>query len=136
MNVSDSILMTKLTDYERLTNINRFIFATPFCPGGGARGGITEQHNRKTIITAERCFPFVKTRIPIAKDLTREIVLTPIEVAAEDIAEKAENLASAIHNKKYTLIQLNMGGIVATTVNAGPLHVAVTFLRLIGPLVL
>ena len=124
--------MTKLTDYERLTNINKFIFATPFCPGGGARGDITEQHNRKTIITAESFFPFVKTRIPIAKDLTREIILTPIEVAAEDIAEKAANLATAIHNKSHTLIQLNMGGIVATTVNAGPLHVANTFLRLPG----
>ena len=125
-------MMTKLTDYERLTNINKFIFATPFVPGGGSRGGITEQHNRKTIITAERCFPFVKTRIPISKELTREIILTPIEVASEDIAEKVANLASSIHKKDYTLIQLDMGGIVATTVNAGPLHVAVTFLRLTG----
>ena len=127
------MLMCKLTDYERLTNINKFIFATPFCPGGGARGDITEQHNRKTIIASENFFPFVKTRIKIAKDLTREVILTPIEVASEDISEKAANLATAIHNRNYTLIQLNMSGIVASTVQAGPLHVASTFLRLFYP---
>ena len=43
----------------------RFIFATPFTPDGNPRGELHEQFKRKTILTTQNHFPYVKTRIQV-----------------------------------------------------------------------
>ena len=68
-------------------------------------------------------------RIKVARELTKEIILTPIEVAIEDVEIKLSKLNSAISSGSGTLIQLELSSIVATAVMAGPLFVASCFLR-------
>jgi hypothetical protein len=47
-------------------NLERFIYSTPFTLEGKAHAGaLNEQYKRKTILTTERAFPYVKTRIPV-----------------------------------------------------------------------
>lgn len=64
----------------------RFVYATPFTPGGKAHGELREQFKRKTILTVATHFPYLKTRIRVVA--RKQIVLTPIEVAIEDIQKK------------------------------------------------
>ena len=64
--------------------------------------------------------------------MTQEITLTPIEVAIEDVETKISKLKAAIDGGSKTLIQLELSSIVATSVMAGPLHVAQTFLRFLN----
>lgn len=64
----------------------RFVYATPFTPGGKAHGELKEQYKRKTILTVATHFPYLKTRILIVAK--KQIVLCPIEVAIEDIQKK------------------------------------------------
>lgn len=66
--------------------IERFVYATPFTPGGKAHGELREQCKRKTILTVATHFPYLKTRIRVVA--RKQIVLSPIEVAIEDIQKK------------------------------------------------
>lgn len=66
--------------------LERFVYATPFTPGGKAHGELREQCKRKTILTVSTHFPYLKTRIRVVA--RKQIVLSPIEVAIEDIQKK------------------------------------------------
>ncbi|CAF4506150.1 unnamed protein product, partial [Rotaria magnacalcarata] len=59
------------------------MYASPFTMDTNrAHGSLHEQYKRKTILTVERAFPYVKTRVGI---IDRErLILSPIEVAIED----------------------------------------------------
>ena len=119
----------RLTAYEKNTNIKQFIFSTPFTKssGGASRGSIENQYNKKTILTTDHFFPYLKTRIKI-KEKT-EIILTPIEVAIEDVMIKLSKLQSAMTDNRLTLLQMELQSCVATVVQAGPMEIANTFLR-------
>ena len=120
---------SRLTEFEKNNNPKRFIFSTPFTLTGGSHGDVEKQYNRKTILTTENSFPYVKVRIKVQRELTKEVILTPIEVAIEDVEMKLAKLSSAINSGSGTLIQLELSSIVATAVMAGPLFVATCFLR-------
>ena len=120
-----------MTCYEANRNLRRFWFATPFTRDGKSHGLLTDQYNRKTIITVENYFPFVKTRIKVVKEETREVILTPIEVATEDIETQLLKLSSAMKDESVMLLQMVVQSCVATAVQAGPCEVAKVFLRLI-----
>ncbi|XP_029084059.1 dedicator of cytokinesis protein 7 isoform X7 [Monodon monoceros] len=59
-----------------------------------------------------------------------EIILTPIEVAIEDMQKKTQELAFATHQDPADpkMLQMVLQGSVGTTVNQGPLEVAQVFL--------
>ena len=118
-----------LTSYEANRNLKRFIFATPFTLDGKSHGSLERQYNKKTIVTIEHFFPFIKTRIKVVKEASREIILTPIEVATEDIEAKLQNLMSAIQEESLVLLSMQVQSCVATAVMAGPCEVAKIFLR-------
>lgn len=101
------------------------MYATPFTPDGRAHGELHEQYKRKTILTTANHFPYVKTRIQVSlRSITmclhiqvqcqnnyliqvvdrRQMVLTPIEVAIEDIQKKLTELAAATHQVRSTLL--------------------------------
>lgn len=42
------------------------MFSTPFTPTGKAHGDIAEQWKRKTILTVENSFPYIKKRIKVS----------------------------------------------------------------------
>ncbi len=55
-----------------------------------AHGPLNQQYKRKTILTTERAFPYVKTRIPVIDK--QQLLLGPVEVAIEDLQKKIDEL--------------------------------------------
>ncbi|CAH0726332.1 unnamed protein product, partial [Brenthis ino] len=121
-------LRTRITHYERNYNIKRFMYATPFTAGGRAHGELGEQCKRKTLLTTAHHFPYVKTRIQVVQ--RTQIILTPIEVAIEDIQKKINELAAATSQEPPDpkMLQMVLQGCIGTTVNQGPLELAQVFL--------
>ncbi|CAG0881186.1 unnamed protein product [Cyprideis torosa] len=121
-------LRRRKTAHERNYGIKRFIYATPFTLEGRPRGELKEQHKRKTILTVGSHFPYVRTRIQVVHK--EEIILTPIEVAIEDIQKKISELTQAIEQDPpdAKILQMVLQGCVGTTVNQGPLEIAHVFL--------
>ncbi|XP_061934172.1 dedicator of cytokinesis protein 7 isoform X2 [Apis cerana] len=116
------------TIFHRNFNIKRFVYATPFTPGGKAHGELREQCKRKTILTVATHFPYLKTRIRVVA--RKQIVLSPIEVAIEDIQKKTAEVAAATAQEPpdAKMLQMVLQGCIGTTVNQGPAEVAVVFL--------
>lgn len=129
----------------------RFIFATPFTKTGKAHGDLHEQCKRKTILTTANHFPYVKTRIQVVHRhqvnlivfrlctsstrfvcvcVSLQIVLEPIEVAIEDIQKKTIELAAATNQEPSDpkILQMVLQGCIGTTVNQGPMEMALVFL--------
>ncbi|PSN35267.1 Dedicator of cytokinesis protein 7 [Blattella germanica] len=121
-------LRHRVTYFDRNFNMKRFVYATPFTPGGRAHGELHEQYKRKTILTTANHFPYVKTRIQVID--RKQIVLTPIEVAIEDIQKKTMELAQATQQEPPDpkILQMVLQGCIGTTVNQGPMEIAVVFL--------
>ncbi|XP_014207564.1 dedicator of cytokinesis protein 7 [Copidosoma floridanum] len=116
------------TVFHKNFNIRRFIYATPFTPGGKAHGELREQCKRKTILTVSTHFPYLKTRIRVVA--RKQILLSPIEVAIEDIQKKTAELAAATMQEPpdAKMLQMVLQGCIGTTVNQGPAEVANVFL--------
>ncbi|XP_058798618.1 dedicator of cytokinesis protein 7 [Phymastichus coffea] len=116
------------TVFHRNFNIRRFLYATPFTPGGKAHGELREQCKRKTILTVATHFPYLKTRIRVVN--RKQILLSPIEVAIEDIQKKTAELAAATNQEPpdAKMLQMVLQGCIGTTVNQGPTEVANVFL--------
>jgi hypothetical protein len=122
-------LRDRKTPFEQNFKLMRFIFATPFTPDGKPHGELHEQYKRKTILTTSNHFPYVKTRIKVED--RKQIVLTPIEVAIEDVQKKIGELDAAIHQvpPDPKILQMVLQGCIGTTVNQGPSEVANVFLK-------
>uniref|UniRef100_A0A4W3I955 Dedicator of cytokinesis 7 n=1 Tax=Callorhinchus milii TaxID=7868 RepID=A0A4W3I955_CALMI len=118
----------RITYFDKNYNLRRFMYCTPFTLDGRAHGELHEQYKRKTILTTSHAFPYVKTRINVVQK--EEIILTPIEVAIEDMQKKTQELAFATHQDPADpkMLQMVLQGSVGTTVNQGPLEVAQVFL--------
>ncbi|XP_073400754.1 dedicator of cytokinesis protein 7 isoform X14 [Dendrobates tinctorius] len=118
----------RITYFDKNYNLRRFMYCTPFTLDGRAHGELHEQFKRKTILTTSHAFPYIKTRINVIHK--EEIILTPIEVAIEDMQKKTQELAFATHQDPADpkMLQMVLQGSVGTTVNQGPLEVAQVFL--------
>ncbi|CAJ0919907.1 unnamed protein product, partial [Mesorhabditis belari] len=116
------------THYERSHNVKRFIFATPFTRDGKAHGDLKDQYKRRTILTTQNAFPYVKSRIRVVQK--EQKVLTPIEVAIEDIERKTRELCAAMSQSPpdAKMLQMVVQGCIGTQVNQGPIQVANVFL--------
>uniref|UniRef100_UPI00398F3272 dedicator of cytokinesis protein 8 isoform X2 n=1 Tax=Pristiophorus japonicus TaxID=55135 RepID=UPI00398F3272 len=124
----DYEMKDRITYFEKNFNLRRFMYTTPFTKDGRPRGDLSEQYKRKTILTTLHAFPYIKTRINVIQK--EEFILTPIEVAIEDMQKKTLELAIATHQEPPDpkLLQMVLQGSVGTTVNQGPLEVAQVFL--------
>ncbi|CAL8097805.1 unnamed protein product [Calicophoron daubneyi] len=122
-------LRKRTTEFQRNYAIKRFVHSTPFTASGSAHGPISEQFQRKSILTTTRCFPYIKSRLLITS--TEYHILSPIEVALEDVSNRVKQLEFALSKKpddvKY--LQMVLQGCIGTTVNQGPVEVASTFLQ-------
>uniref|UniRef100_A0A8D2Q621 Dedicator of cytokinesis 6 n=1 Tax=Varanus komodoensis TaxID=61221 RepID=A0A8D2Q621_VARKO len=121
-------LKDRITYFDKNYNLRTFMFCTPFTLDGRAHGDLHEQFKRKTLLTTSHAFPYVKTRINVIHK--EEIILTPIEVAIEDMQKKTQELAFATHQDPADakMLQMVLQGCVGTIVNQGPLEVAQVFL--------
>lgn len=99
---------SRKTEWDRNFNICDFIYETPFTAPGGNQNDISAQCKRKTIITTERSFPYVKKRILVAGK--KEIILQPLQNAIEQIDFRTKALRRELHlsppNPKTLQIQL------------------------------
>ncbi|NXI27333.1 DOCK8 protein, partial [Sterrhoptilus dennistouni] len=118
----------RVTYFEKNFNISRFMYTTPFTMDGRPRGELCEQYKRNTILTTMHAFPYIKTRINVVQ--REEFILTPIEVAIEDMRKKTRELTAAINQEPpdAKMLQMVLQGSVGATVNQGPLEVAQVFL--------
>uniref|UniRef100_A0A2I3GCR6 Dedicator of cytokinesis 7 n=1 Tax=Nomascus leucogenys TaxID=61853 RepID=A0A2I3GCR6_NOMLE len=118
----------RITYFDKNYNLRRFMYCTPFTLDGRAHGELHEQFKRKTILTTSHAFPYIKTRVNVTHK--EEVILTPIEVAIEDMQKKTQELAFATHQDPADpkMLQMVLQGSVGTTVNQGPLEVAQVFL--------
>uniref|UniRef100_A0A8B9GGV1 Dedicator of cytokinesis 8 n=1 Tax=Amazona collaria TaxID=241587 RepID=A0A8B9GGV1_9PSIT len=118
----------RVTYFEKNFNLCRFMYSTPFTMDGRPRGELSEQYKRNTILTTMHAFPYIKTRISVIKK--EEFILTPIEVAIEDMRKKTQELTAATSQEPpdAKMLQMVLQGSVGATVNQGPLEVAQVFL--------
>ncbi|CAM4610803.1 unnamed protein product [Lepidochelys kempii] len=121
-------LKERVTYFEKNYGLRSFLFCTPFTLDGRAHGELHEQFKRKTLLATSHAFPYLRTRLPVVHK--EEIILTPIEVAIEDMQKKTQELAFATHQDPADakMLQMVLQGCVGTTVNQGPLEVAQVFL--------
>ncbi|NXO30638.1 DOCK8 protein, partial [Cisticola juncidis] len=118
----------RVTYFEKNFNICRFMYTTPFTMDGRPRGELSEQYKRNTILTTMHAFPYIKTRVSVIQ--REEFILTPIEVAIEDMRKKTQELTAATNQEPpdAKMLQMVLQGSVGATVNQGPLEVAQVFL--------
>ncbi|XP_060040571.1 dedicator of cytokinesis protein 6 isoform X2 [Erinaceus europaeus] len=121
-------LKDRVTYFDRNYGLRTFLFCTPFTPDGRAHGELAEQHKRKTLLSTDHAFPYIKTRIRVCQ--REETVLSPVEVAIEDMQKKTRELAFATEQDPPDpkMLQMVLQGSVGPTVNQGPLEVAQVFL--------
>ncbi|KAG5461474.1 MAG: dedicator of cytokinesis 6, isoform CRA_e, partial [Olpidium bornovanus] len=125
----DSKEQAKRTTYfERMTDIKKFVFETPYTTSGKAHGNVANQRKRKTILTTEHPFPYLKKRLPVVS--REELDLTPLEVSIEAIYERCNKLRTAIQANPPNLknLQMVLQGSVRLQVNSGPLEICNAFL--------
>jgi hypothetical protein len=105
-------LKERVTPFERKFNLKRFIFETPFTTTGKAQGDFKEQCKRKTILSTELPFPYIKKRI-VVKDKF-EISLTPIETSTEIIEGRVNALKNEVEspNASTKTLQIVLQGSV------------------------
>jgi len=119
----------RVSYYERNVNINQFIFSTPFTLTGKSHAeNLKDQHKRKTILTVENQFPYLKKRLLVAGK--HEINLSPIENSIETIESRIDQFNSELRasppNPKT--LQNVLQGSVLTQVHVGPKKIAEDFL--------
>ncbi|KAI4466055.1 dedicator of cytokinesis dock [Holotrichia oblita] len=123
-----SDLEERQTEFEQNHDISCFMFETPFTKDGKAQGNPEEQCKRRTIITTEYSFPYVKKRIQVVSKRTVE--LSPIEVAIDEMQTRVSELEEVVFTQPTDSkkLQLRLQGSVCVQVNAGPLTYASVFL--------
>lgn len=116
------------TEFEQSHDIICFMFETPFTKDGKARGNPEEQWKRRTILTTQYSFPYLKKRIPVSGQRTQE--LSPIEVAIDEMQTRVSELDEVVFMQPTDAkkLQLRLQGSVCVQVNAGPLAYASVFL--------
>ncbi|XP_024086053.1 dedicator of cytokinesis protein 9 isoform X2 [Cimex lectularius] len=121
-------LVSRQTDFEQNHNVDQFMYETPFTKEGKPRGTPAEQHKRRTILTTDYVFPYVKKRLKVVKRV--EYDLSPIEVALDEMHQRVAELEEVVFTKPPDVkkLQLKLQGSVCVQVNAGPLAYANAFL--------
>ncbi|KAL1123769.1 hypothetical protein AAG570_001542 [Ranatra chinensis] len=116
------------TEFEQNHDVSTFMYETPFTKEGKARGAPAQQCKRRTVLTTEYSFPYVKKRLRV---VTREETeLSPIEVALDEMRQRITELEEVVFAKPTDAkkLQLKLQGSICVQVNAGPLAYANAFL--------
>ncbi|XP_046736743.1 dedicator of cytokinesis protein 9 isoform X7 [Diprion similis] len=121
-------LEIRVTEFEQNHDMCCFMFETPFTREGKPRGNPEDQWKRRTILTTQYSFPYVKKRIAVCQK--RIVELSPIEVALDEMRQRVAELedVALIAPTDAKKLQLRLQGSVCVTVNAGPLAYASAFL--------
>ena len=68
--------------------LNRFIYETPYTLSGvvGQSTNLADQHKKKTILTVEKHFPYMKKRLLVTSK--QVVTLSPIENSLEAVEQR------------------------------------------------
>ncbi|CAB1347504.1 unnamed protein product [Coregonus sp. 'balchen'] len=102
----DNEQQEKKTDFERHHNISRFVFETPFTLSGKKHGDVEEQCKRRTILTTNSTFPYLKKRIQVVEQQSTE--MNPIEVAIDEMSCKVSELNQLCAMAEVDMIRLQL----------------------------
>eukprot|EP00009_Paramoeba_aestuarina_P004974 CAMPEP_0201516646 /NCGR_PEP_ID=MMETSP0161_2-20130828/7930_1 /ASSEMBLY_ACC=CAM_ASM_000251 /TAXON_ID=180227 /ORGANISM="Neoparamoeba aestuarina, Strain SoJaBio B1-5/56/2" /LENGTH=517 /DNA_ID=CAMNT_0047913863 /DNA_START=440 /DNA_END=1993 /DNA_ORIENTATION=+ len=123
-------LLQRPSPFERATNLQKFIFETPYSADPEvklSKAGTKELGKIKTILTTEHPFPFVLKRVKIVTKEDQK--LTPIETNIEIMKDRIQKLNlecdAEIPNAKT--LQIVLQGSVLLQVNAGPTEICRVF---------
>ncbi len=122
-------LSERRSEFERQTNLRRFVMETPFTmTSGKAQGNWDEQHLRRVIMTTNKAFPCVAKRLPVVAE--ESTILTPIQNALSVITDRCENIKklNASQDPAIKSVQQFLQGSVLLQVNEGPLAICKVFL--------
>ena len=125
------------TLFERASNIDCFMFETPFTRAEGANGNGTgagadagskrdddtaKQWKRKTFLFVEKAMPFVKQRMPVVR--REQLELTPIENAIEAVSVQNARLRAELRASEPALKSLQplLQGSCLVMVQKGPIE--------------
>jgi len=118
----------RITYFDRSNNLTRFIFETPFTQDGNAHGSVEDQYKRKTILTTELPFPYIKKRLLVVNKQEEE--LEPIENSIETLVSQTQKLSLEVKNKPPNTkgLQSLLQGSLILQVHAGPFKICSVFL--------
>uniref|UniRef100_T1GAE7 DOCKER domain-containing protein n=1 Tax=Megaselia scalaris TaxID=36166 RepID=T1GAE7_MEGSC len=120
-------LDNRQNEFEQNHDVDRFVFERPYFEGPSPSGKVEDQWKAKTIIRTSYSFPYVLKRIPVKE--SQNSVLTPIEVAIEEMQNKVTELQEVIlPPADVKKLQLRLQGSIAATVHSGPFAYAKAFL--------
>ncbi|KAJ6223084.1 hypothetical protein RDWZM_001629 [Blomia tropicalis] len=111
--------------YERSVGVHQFVYEQRI--GGKVAATVAEQYKKRVILTVANSFPYFVKRILVSD--RREVILSPIEVAIDEMQERVRQLEHVISSRDAKHLQLVLQGSVNATVNAGPIAYANAFLR-------
>eukprot|EP01028_Stygiella_incarcerata_P004065 TRINITY_DN184_c2_g1_i1.p1 TRINITY_DN184_c2_g1~~TRINITY_DN184_c2_g1_i1.p1 ORF type:complete len:2166 (-),score=651.29 TRINITY_DN184_c2_g1_i1:169-6666(-) len=117
------------TDAEQNTNVKIFSFDSAFTDSGRSHGPLSEQKMRRTIITTEFAFPYLRTRAHVL-EAPEVIELDPLDNAIELVRSRNDHLANIISTPEpdVNMLQLALQGSVRAAVNGGIPDIVKTFL--------
>lgn len=122
-------LKQRKTDYERNNHIGRFIFETPFTKGTSGKTQspmLQDQWKRKTILSVENTFPYMKRRLLIVNK--EAVELSPIETAIEGVEGRVQAINAQLEHPNAKTLPLVLQGSVRSAVNVGPTEISKVFL--------
>jgi len=124
-------LKDRISYYERNYNINRFIFSTPYTKsttGKAHAEAVKDQWKRKTVLTTESQFPYLKRRLLVINK--QEIDVTPLENSIESIVGRTEVILKEVRSSNPTTktLQPVLQGSILAKVNLGPTQICEGFL--------
>jgi len=124
----ESELNERKTSFYRKVNIKRFIYVTPFTKTGKARtDSVADQFIRKTILTTERSFPYVRLRLDVSEK--KQIELDPLTHSIEEVKKQSARILLEANSQNPSLktLQPVLSGSVCLQVQAGPLEYSRVF---------
>lgn len=111
--------------FEKSVGVSQFVYEQRLM--GKIATSVSEQFKKRVILTVPNAFPYFLKRIPVSN--RREMILSPIEVAIDEMQDRVRQLDHVIGNKDVKHLQLILQGSVNVVVNAGPIAYANAFLR-------
>jgi len=103
-------------DFERNTFIKQFVFEQRL-KGVAEVQSVAQQYKKRVILTTEKSFPYCLRRIEVKT--REEKILSPIEVAIDEMKERVHQLERVTQSKDAKHLQLILQGSVHVTVNCG-----------------
>lgn len=118
----------RVTYYEQSTDISRFVYETAFTKSAQKHAeSLVDQWKRQVILTTEKSFPYIKTRLRVVSSETVE--MSPIQSSIDTLEQQTRDMNNELkqrdHNPKN--LQRILQGSLLVQVQAGPKAIATAF---------